>query len=321
MPKGSNHYTALKERKIIWDRICVKGLDIIFYRLMKEEDHSFGMIFDLIQSQHSEVYEGFVATKGKLQDLLKAKGFLFDSQKYLRKTQQWKLQYRYTPEQVKEQCRKGQKATIDLRNEREFFTKVYSLKYWIDKGLDKETAQKELTLYKQRRSPWSVEFYISRGKSEQEAKEIVRSRASFAAVAGLKKSHKSNCEKVVKLFLEKNKILFSEQFPLKVQQDIKLSLGKRRVVFDFWLPEFNSLLEVNGSYWHCDPRFYLPKEEVTFPGKIILSAEDIWKRDFLKKKVGESHGFNSLVVWEHDIIHNTFQEKLKNELQQIGRVC
>jgi very-short-patch-repair endonuclease len=62
-------------------------------------------------------------------------------------------------------------------------------------------------------------------------------------------------------------------------------------VVDFKLN--NTIVEINGSYWHCDPKLYKkPKYELQ---KINL-IKDKEKRNALL-----SLGYNIIYIWEHDI--------------------
>lgn len=81
-----------------------------------------------------------------------------------------------------------------------------------------------------------------------------------------------------------------------------------RFVFDFYLPESNTLIEVHGTYWHADPRFY--NRETLYPSQANNIANDARKR----QKAIDS-GFKFLTFWEHDI-YNTPQQII-TELQNI----
>lgn len=69
--------------------------------------------------------------------------------------------------------------------------------------------------------------------------------------------------------------------------------------FDFRLN--NILLEVQGDYWHANPKFYTSCQELSFPGNKKIKAEELWEKDYRKKILAESRGYNVIYLWENDI--------------------
>lgn len=68
----------------------------------------------------------------------------------------------------------------------------------------------------------------------------------------------------------------------------------RHLNYDFYLPDLNVLLEVQGDYWHCNPRLYPdgPKNSV--------QRENLQKNKN-KREVAESQNIPLLEIWELDI--------------------
>ena len=79
--------------------------------------------------------------------------------------------------------------------------------------------------------------------------------------------------------------------------------------FDYYLPEHNLIIEVNGSYWHADPRLY---ED----GKLTRTQKHDIRVDEYKKKWALMHGIPIFYVWEKDIRENPsdVMKKLKARL-------
>ena len=75
----------------------------------------------------------------------------------------------------------------------------------------------------------------------------------------------------------------------------------------------NILIEVQGTYWHADKRFF--NEDVIIHGK---TAKEIWKYDEYKKYVAEQNNFKILYIFEYDYKQNKKQtiDKLINEIYQ-----
>ena len=77
-----------------------------------------------------------------------------------------------------------------------------------------------------------------------------------------------------------------------------------RYKIDILFKELNLVVEFNGTYWHCDPRFY---EKNYFNQKKKLNAEQIWSYDNDRKIFLEDLGYKVIVVWEHDYKTNSEQ--------------
>lgn len=59
------------------------------------------------------------------------------------------------------------------------------------------------------------------------------------------------------------------------------------------------IVEVNGDYWHCNPKFWKPDDIHAFKK---MTAQEIWETDFKRKTYLESLGYSVNVIWEQDII-------------------
>lgn len=70
-----------------------------------------------------------------------------------------------------------------------------------------------------------------------------------------------------------------------------------RYVYDFYLPQTNTLIEVHGTFWHADPRFF--DYDNLKPTQKRNLANDVKKQQFALDK-----GFNFLCFWEYDIYNN-----------------
>jgi very-short-patch-repair endonuclease len=66
---------------------------------------------------------------------------------------------------------------------------------------------------------------------------------------------------------------------------------------DCYLPKYNLVIEINGRYWHCDPRFYKN-------GPINEKQKRRIEKDGIKSSYLDSHGFRLFVAWEDDIKSN-----------------
>jgi very-short-patch-repair endonuclease len=117
---------------------------------------------------------------------------------------------------------------------------------------------------------------------------------------GNKKHYTSKLEEKFKIILELLNINHQQHFYAK---DIK-------AFYDFYLPEYNILIEVDGDFWHCHPDLFLnPKYE---------SQKYNLERDKEKNQWASENGYTLLRFWENDINNNikqvkqTLLESLKN---------
>jgi very-short-patch-repair endonuclease len=73
-------------------------------------------------------------------------------------------------------------------------------------------------------------------------------------------------------------------------------------IYDFYLPEYNILIEVDGDFWHCNPntKFALPE---------CKSQEINIINDKLKNEWAYNNGYKLLRFWETDINNNILEVK------------
>ncbi len=90
---------------------------------------------------------------------------------------------------------------------------------------------------------------------------------------------------------------------------------KRRIVFDILIPSENTIVEVNGDYWHYNPTMYQwnywDEYRKTF-------AYQIWQRDLNRHLVAIERGFKIKVLWQKDFVGksvNDFAQIIENSFQ------
>jgi G:T-mismatch repair DNA endonuclease (very short patch repair protein) len=73
---------------------------------------------------------------------------------------------------------------------------------------------------------------------------------------------------------------------------------KLKFVYDFYIPGSKLLIDINGDFWHCNPKFY----DSTFlhPIRKII-AKDIWKEDFIRKEFAENNNYKYQAIWEDNL--------------------
>lgn len=99
-------------------------------------------------------------------------------------------------------------------------------------------------------------------------------------------------------FLEKLGVKYSYQFEAK-------DIGR---FFDFFVEPSGPIIEINGGYWHGDPRLYEAKD-------LNATQKHSQRVDEYKKKWALAHGFPIYYFWEKDIRETP--SKVLEELRQI----
>lgn len=120
-----------------------------------------------------------------------------------------------------------------------------------------------------------------------------------------KSSSISSLNKIIGEFLTQNNVEFESEFILW-ETDIQPRY------YDFKIG--NILIEVNGTFWHADPRKYKETDILKFPGTNGVIAKDIWEKDKIKQDLAINSGFQVIYYWESEIINPTTLEKIKTEL-------
>lgn len=75
----------------------------------------------------------------------------------------------------------------------------------------------------------------------------------------------------------------------------------------------NIIIEVNGNYWHANPKLYKENDLIRRFGGYV-KAGDIWEKDLERNHHIEKLGYKVLVIWEDEIENGTFCEKILNFL-------
>lgn len=82
------------------------------------------------------------------------------------------------------------------------------------------------------------------------------------------------------------------------KHSFRLSDSDKTCVFDIFIPTINTLIEINGNYWHCNPRLYEATYFDKYRNKI---AKDICDKDAKKLNFANLLGYKTITLWEDDI--------------------
>jgi very-short-patch-repair endonuclease len=133
-------------------------------------------------------------------------------------------------------------------------------------------------------------FGVGRTQSK-ETREKMSNSAIKRILKDPKTYHTSKLEEKFKKVLEKLGIKYQHFF----------FASKINKIFDFYIPEHNILIEVDGNFYHCNPKFY---------NSPVCKTQTInIENDKLKNQWAQENGYELLRFWEDDINNNIKQVK------------
>lgn len=106
------------------------------------------------------------------------------------------------------------------------------------------------------------------------------------------------------LLKEKRSSLEEQVLPYLTEYSNNIRIGKYTV--DFINPNTKHIIEINGNYWHCNPKMYSPD---FIHLHLNMTASQKWDYDKNRKEELERKGYTITTIWEDDIPN--FIETLK----------
>lgn len=110
---------------------------------------------------------------------------------------------------------------------------------------------------------------------------------------GSKKHYTSKLEDTFQSFLDLYDVIYLRNFYIK---EIK-------AFYDFYIPKHNTIIEVDGDFWHCNPNTKHSNPKYESQKKNLI-------RDKEKNKWALDNGFKIIRIWEYDIHNNIDKVKL-----------
>jgi hypothetical protein len=86
---------------------------------------------------------------------------------------------------------------------------------------------------------------------------------------------------------------------LNIEYTHSFYISSIKKIYDFHILDHNILIEVDGDFWHCNPK--------NFPSPTCKTQEINIKNDEIKNQWALENGYTLLRFWEHDINNNTQQ--------------
>lgn len=161
------------------------------------------------------------------------------------------------------------------------------------------------TLSQEKKRKTCLERYgVSHPWKSQEIREkcLVTTKQRYGKSAShiaqeLYKLRDSSIEKRIESILLQQQIEFVHPYYLEVEQDIR--------AFDFYLPNYDVLIEADGDYWHANPEMF---------ESLNRSQSKSKKNDEMKNKMAKDAGIILLRFWETEINNPNFSTKLMEKL-------
>lgn len=89
---------------------------------------------------------------------------------------------------------------------------------------------------------------------------------------------------------------------LKFEYEKHFTFGTSTFIPDFYLNEYNTVIEVYGDYWHANPEIF-DSNKTVFRTPVL----EIWKRDKRKQEIFLENRIQYIILWE-DKINNNIKE-------------
>ena len=120
------------------------------------------------------------------------------------------------------------------------------------------------------------------------------------------KRPETHIERLIREWLDEHHIRYIQEFGFL-----------RKYYLDFYIPDYKTVIEAYGDYWHSNPAIYDVYNNDN--SKIALTNQQIksksWIKDKERKNEIEQYGYKVYELWETDI-HNSLNEIMKNIFNQ-----
>jgi G:T-mismatch repair DNA endonuclease (very short patch repair protein) len=162
----------------------------------------------------------------------------------------------------------------------------------------------------------NIPYWVKRGFSESEAKEIIRERQATSTLD--KFITKYGIEEGAKKYLDVNKRKTRNWFGNTISKlesaffeslsrityindkgiSCRLRFDERSVVCDYLDASKNRVIEINGDFWHMNPNKFKPHDVNMVTERV---AQDIWDAEKYRNGLLMSKGYEILIIWESEL--------------------
>jgi hypothetical protein len=180
-----------------------------------------------------------------------------------------------------------------------------TIQYFLDKGYSETDA---ISALKERQSTRLKRKYIEKYGEKVGTERYEKTNASWSTkmetqyrAGKFSKSPKTKVWKVT----SSSELQLAETLQEKLgkpllfgKNQLKIFDGVQYYYFDLCDIEHKKIIEYNGDYWHANPKKF-SKNTIVRNG---LSANDLWKKDIIKRRVANRLGYKILTIWESDYL-------------------
>jgi len=75
------------------------------------------------------------------------------------------------------------------------------------------------------------------------------------------------------------------------------------IFVDIFIPEINTIVEVYGDYWHCNPEKF---EKSYYHRQLHMTADEKWNYDKNRQEKLVKAGYNVHIIWEKTVRNKSF---------------
>lgn len=118
-----------------------------------------------------------------------------------------------------------------------------------------------------------------------------KSNASRIKSSGNNQSYLNNW--LFKILKDSN-VLYDAEFMIR-------STNKDKYFFKYDARLGNKLIEINGDYWHGNPKFYKANDLILRGTSKEMKVSEKWEYDLKKEDFAKSMGFQVLTIWENEV--------------------
>lgn len=187
------------------------------------------------------------------------------------------------------------------------------IEYYLNKGFSQDEAEKML---KERQTTFSLEKCIEKygeekGKEKYNQRQIIWQK-TLNENGNLKHGFSKASQELFYKILEKYPYKFHKNiFFATKNKEFNLTKNSGGIwIYDFTDILNKKIIEYNGDEYHANPKIF-KANEISHPFRKQYTAEQIWKKDEIKKEKALSEGFDVYVVWDSDYRSNP--DKVLNE--------
>ena len=88
---------------------------------------------------------------------------------------------------------------------------------------------------------------------------------------------------------------------IKHQKEFRIYANGTYRAYDIMIEDFKLIDELNGDFWHANPKMFKSEDLLNFPHIGKIQAQKIWEHDAQKKQLAIDNGYNIMYFWESDL--------------------